>query len=365
MTRQPRHGDAILAMRENASSLTSEDSPPGEHNLRIANPLPAALAHYTRELEDTLERTGAAWETAHVRGVEGRQGMLGRLGMLGDAVLNVLQERGGPESSLVVWPSLGLLEARLWTSRRAKNAVFLHDPIPLRRQAGFGRLSRWIVRRNNPLTAPLVVSHSKDALAQAESLLPRNKHAMVLHPILTSQRSIPKTAVPTVVVAGQYKPQRDLPLLAELGPRLNARGIRCQILGRGWPEVPGWEVDSRFVSEDELDSALGSAWAVILPYRMYFQSGIAIRALELGTVTVSPPTSFAVDLTGGESVVEDPAELDSWEGAIDWCVQNPGAAKRHFDEYRDRVDASWTLLLSDGLATPARTVASGAINQSN
>ena len=38
---------------------------------------------------------------------------------------------------LQLWPSLGLLEARGWASRRHPRWVLFHDPTPLRRQHGF------------------------------------------------------------------------------------------------------------------------------------------------------------------------------------------------------------------------------------
>jgi hypothetical protein len=191
-----------------------------------------------------------------------------------------------------------------------------------------------------------VISHSEDALQRAREALPKHHHVVALHPIRDSQLTSAKTATPSVVVAGQFKPERDIQLLRALGPSLRSRGIDARIVGRGWPAVDGWRVDSRFLSESELDTTLASAWLVLLPYKMYFQSGILIRALELGTLTISPETSFARDVLPREFVIDATASATDWLGAIERALQGSARPIAPFTEYQVRVDRSWELALS-------------------
>lgn len=60
--------------------------------------------------------------------------------------------------------------------------------------------------------------------------------------------------------------------------------------------MAGWEVDDRFVPEAELDDLIRSASVVLIPYRRFFQSGVAVRCLETGTPFVGPSDSSLSDL---------------------------------------------------------------------
>lgn len=315
--------------------------------VRIANPLPSALEHYELELRQTLARIGVGMNDSGARPVEGEAGALGKIRMLYSALSNARRARDSTDPTMLLWTSMGLIDTLSWSSRRAGNAVVLHDPIPLRKQVGFGRLAKAAAARLAGPHAPVIVSHSRDARFEAESLLPRHRHIQLPHPILTDQGVPVRSAEPTVVVAGQFKPQRDLELLSRLGPALQARGVTGKIFGRGWPAVPGWEVDSRYLTEQELDTVLSSAWAVVIPYQLYFQSGVAIRALELGTPSVSPSNSFADELLDPEAVVQDSRSVPAWLAAVDWCTKNGDAATRGFASYQSRVDSRWREALAD------------------
>lgn len=310
--------------------------------LAYANPLPTALSHYARELEETLDRLSVGHERVASLPAEGLSGVRGRLTMLVNALCNASAGRKREVPTVQIWPSLGLLEARLWSSRRTRNLVVIHDPIPLRRQAGFDGLSRWVANQRVSRYSPRIVSHSDDALRVAQGLLPGYDHIKLLHPVLSRQRSSAKTAEPTLVVAGQYKPQRNLELLMRLGPWLRSKGIRGLILGRGWPDdLPGWVVSSRFVTEQELDVALASAWVVLIPYNLYFQSGIAVRALELGTVSISPRTSFFEELMGEDLIVEEASSLAGYRQAILAGLDAMSTSSDRFDRYVSLVDENW------------------------
>jgi glycosyltransferase involved in cell wall biosynthesis len=315
--------------------------------LTFTNPLHSTLGHFVRELNDTLRRSGVEAEERVVSAVEGLNGPAGKLRMLGRAVSNINAVRStATHGNLQIWPSLGLAEMPLWRSGNGPgHYVILHDPIPLRRQAGFDALSRFIAARVKGAALPTIVVHSRDAAAEAKRLLPHFTIVELMHPVLSAKpvaRGLSEKR--RVVVAGQYKPERDLGLLRALGPMLKRSGIDAHIYGRGWPDdIDGWEVDSRFVSEIELDAILRDASAMLLPYRNYFQSGIAVRALELGTLTVSPRNSFAEDLSGVDSgLLFDSLDPELVLSAIEAAVDDSADAVAAFEAYKARADASWS-----------------------
>ncbi|ADX74170.1 hypothetical protein Asphe3_30600 [Pseudarthrobacter phenanthrenivorans Sphe3] len=313
-------------------------------DVTFSNPLSRTLAHYERELSDTLLRCGLSAQSVPAHQVEGRARVIGKLWMLRDAFRNVVAYRNSEQLHLQAWPSLGLLEARLWQSRKSKNIVLLHDPVPLRKQVGFDALSKLWSANGSRINAPYIMVHSEDAQRATRGLLPRHQTLKALHPILSSQRTHKKSAEPSVVVAGQYKPERDLAMLGRVGPKLLAQGIKPKIIGRGWPlDIPGWTVTDSFIAEDEMDVLLGEAWAVLLPYNLYFQSGVAVRALEQGTLTVSPRTSFVEDLMGSasRSIIDDARSTHDVIRALEYAVEHRNDASSTFIEYRDKVDSSW------------------------
>lgn len=105
----------------------------------VSDPIPQALAHYDRELRETLASIGvAARPTPWTRPVEGMTGALGKARMLVNAVLNIVSARTARHPAIQVWPSFGMLEVRLWRSRKHRHTVVLHDPRPIRPQYGHG-----------------------------------------------------------------------------------------------------------------------------------------------------------------------------------------------------------------------------------
>lgn len=321
--------------------------------ITTSNPLARTLAHYERELEDTLERCDIRQHSIPTRLVEGVPGLAGKAVMLRNALHNAISHRNQDVPNLQIWPSLGLLEAKLWCSRTVRNIVSIHDPVPLRRQVGFDQLSRRWASSSSRAITPLIMVHSDDALRKTRPLLPRHDIVKALHPIRGEQRVAPKSESPTVYVAGQYKPERDLTMLAGLGPRLAEKGIQAEIFGRGWPsDIPGWTIHNRFVHEAELDDVLGRAWAVLLPYDLYFQSGIAIRALEQGTLTVTPRTSFAEDLLGADSaaIIGDSSSITDTLQTILATLELQSTVTRVFERYRAAADVSWRSAMGIALA---------------
>lgn len=197
----------------------------------------------------------------------------------------------------------------------------------------------------------MVIVHSDRALEVAQQQLPHHHISKVLHPVTSTDAAHGNAsdAAPLVLVAGQYKPERDLQLLARLGPELTRLGYDTRISGRGWPDVPGWTVDSRFLTETELEAELSAASVLLMPYRNYFQSGVALRALECGTLTVGRRSTFLTDLYGGRSdLLVDDDRIDSYLRAIGTGIERAGAGQL-LVAYRRAVDISWqSFLATDG-----------------
>lgn len=307
----------------------------------IANPLPKTLGHFVHELEETLNRIDVPSSTFPFMKVEGATSWLQKTHLLVNAVRNVRSIRGCSDTVITVWPSLGLLDARLLRNKRRNSLLIIHDPIPIRPQLGYGRISKLLTRKPVP-ASPIILSHSDDASAVLHDVLPGYLHLQLPHPIKSNQDTSRKMGAKerTVVVAGQFKPERNIKLLRDIGPRLQQIDAIGKIFGRGWPEIPGWEVESRFLSENELDGVLSAASAILIPYNRYYQSGIAIRALELGTMSISSPNSFAYDLLGPSGVVptNDP---DAWLRAIENVINSPELSATVFEQYRKKVDIAW------------------------
>ena len=317
-------------------------------DLLFCDPIPVVQHHYERELQDVFASAGGSATLAPwSRPVEGMSGALGRARMLANAVHNIRHQRAERRPVMQSWPSLGLLEARLWSSPNGPRYVMLHDPSPLRKQYGHSeRSQRWAAAAPEAHRPTILVSNPH-AFRIARRALPRHRIEHVLHPILASGRRVKKTARPSILVAGQFKPVRNLDLLAALGPRLRSRGWDTTIVGRGWPDVPGWTVQNRFVEEHELDDLLGSAWVHLLTYRQYFQSGVTVRALEMGTPTVGEDTDFLKDLFGADhsGLVAAGGDAAAYERAIDAAIEGEGPSLESLQaDYFVRSRESWRVV---------------------
>ncbi len=322
--------------------------------LNIYDPIAQIQHHYQRELQGTLDRLGRPVDEVVTVAAERSAGDSGRLRPLGQHVRAARRLVATPRATTIVaWPLLGWLELPLWASGRSQAALIFHDPAGLRRQIGLGpRYTRPARLAAGPGTRPPRIITQSDAATRAvtEAGFGRLVHQL-LHPTLApAPVESFATADGTVSVLGQFKPARDLELLTRLGGALRARGLAPKIFGRGWPELPGWEIDNRFLSEEELDKAVDSSAAVLVPYRDYFQSGIAIRAIERSTPVVGLRTSFLADLIGAASpgIVAPGGAVADWLASIDAVLAMPAAevAAVHAD-YACRADASWGRLLAE------------------
>jgi hypothetical protein len=251
--------------------------------------------------------------------------------------------------TLVLWPAFGWLEPLLWAGARKDARLIIHDPVPIRRQYGQGRLARACARKALRQIDTRFICHTEEAAAATASQLKLIRPPSVcLHPILTlpdarTQRQSDASSGPIVLVAGQYKPSRDIELLSSLGPRLRSIGFRPRIVGRGWPTIPGWEVEDRFLSEQEFEHEVRSAAAIVIPYQRYWQSGVAIQALEREIPVVGAPTSFLRALFGDDypGLTTGQGGPEAWLGAIATVVNDPPDLYAIRKRYQDAVDKSW------------------------
>jgi hypothetical protein len=315
----------------------------------LFNPLPATLAHYEVEVDQTLGRIGIDSRRLSPSPATDSQDA-GRARRLVAHSRGVGAARTGGSDTLVLWPALGWIEPALWAGP-PRTSIMVHDPRPLRKQYGQGRIGLLLGRALSRWSAPDFICHTQDAaVSTAEQLGLEGAPPVCLHPVLTDPPPSPGyESSHTVLVAGQHKPTRDLELLRHLGPLLRARGYRPCIAGRGWPAISGWDVIDEFLSERNLAAMIAGATAVVLPYDRYWQSGIAVRALEAGVPVVGTPTSFLKELFGSDNpgLVQSASDPGAWADVVEaveaeWSDQ----ADRRLD-YRQRVDSSWAALFAE------------------
>lgn len=297
----------------------------------VVNTLGGALRHYSRGLAATLRDSGAQVSITHVDepSVAGGSGAAWVLRYLAALWTARRAGRRGAVRVVVTWPVLGHLDRvvmRAVLGRRVVSALVVHDPHPLVHARGYGV----VARRVGALARRVrLVVHSETAAVALRGdvrgavpdllphpVVPRSSHTVASEP----------TDRPVVRVLGQFKPDRDLALLAGIG-RAIGHSHRLEIIGRRWPEVEGWSVTDAFVDEDRLDELMATADAVVVPYKRFFQSGIAIRSLELGTPAVGPAGSSIADLYPD----------DRWLGdgsVASWCAAIASASTARRDETR-------------------------------
>ncbi len=302
--------------------------------LVVYDPLPEAFAHWERQLSATLGE-----KVDFVRTQNEGLGRGARIWALLRHVKTARRLLRSGRPVLVTWPLLGWLEVILWASPATTVYLSVHDPRPLRRQIGLGKASAWLARRTPSRWRPKIIAYSSVALDTIRDTLPGTSITMLPLPMMPQAPQAPTLARPRrVLVLGQYKPARDLDVLAMLGSRLPQAGIAGLIAGRGWPPVAGWEVHDRFLTEAEFDAELMSAGCLLIPYQHYFQSGVAARAVELGTPVVGAEHPFlceSLGLAGTPGIVCDVASPEAWMEAISASVETHSPVDI-FDEVRTR-----------------------------
>lgn len=127
-----------------------------------------------------------------------------------------------------------------------------------------------------------------------------------------------------VRVLGEYKSHRNMDALAEIADT-SPTHWKLEIIGRGWPNVLGWSIRNEFVTEDELSSLIENSSVIVVPYRKFFQSGIAFRSVELGTPVVGPMVSSMQQILGSnlEGLMVATDRPGDWSRAVAQAIKTP------------------------------------------
>jgi hypothetical protein len=292
--------------------------------VHVVNPLPLALAHYEAALIDNLVAAGADIRRVETTSMEVAAGGATNKAL---SIVRSVAERCGflrARRGLVVclWPGFGLLEPLTWILAMLKHDVVVvyHDPVPIRRQAGYSRTAQRFftvcVRRMARFHVVVHTELARTDMANINGV----QAALAYHPILPRDVTRPPTSTPgPVTVLGQFKPERTLKPLEDIAALQERRPSGLLIRGRGWPKVPGWEVDDTFLTEQEFDASIDLAVCVIVPYARFYQSGVATRCLEGGTPVVAPRHEHIEWLFGTDwpGLVDD----DDWAAALDRVLE--------------------------------------------
>jgi GT2 family glycosyltransferase len=335
--------------------------PPRRSGVVIINPLGAALRHYTSELQNVLEAAGGLVLLTTSFPEPSATGR-GRIAWLRAYVSALVEIRRSPSLRgarlIVTWPILGYLDAlvlRLFYGSGA--TLVMHDPEPLVRAVGYDRVSVHLARLFQKHLEVVVHSHAAEA-----SVKSRGAYATLSlnpHPILPARQSphvLPSggTLTPIIRVLGQYKADRDIPVLRAIAHSLGG-GARLEIYGRGWPAVEGWVVTEGFLSEEDMAARIRDSSVIVVPYIRFFQSGVAIRALENGVAVVGPKVPSLVELFGENSKLlvatseTEPAEVGRWVDALEWAIAHGGSEVLSASENaRAHAISAWSIWLANG-----------------
>lgn len=331
---------------------------PGALQVRIYNPLQNVLEHFVKRLVEGFLACGIQSELLPaVRGEFGHS-LRAKMRALGTHVKCARLNVSSGEPNVVTWPLLGWWESPLWQHNVHSTFVVIHDPEPLVRQHGLSVGAARCAARMSRSNGPQLVVMSPEAHAITTDYFGPSRVHLVPHPMSVPnlQHSV-QTTRGTVLVLGQCKPARDLDLMAAIGPPLRVAGWNPTVAGRGWPPLPGWHVIDRFLSESEFGTILASASVVILPYQHYFQSGVALRALEVGVPVVGRRTGFLTDVLGADF----PGAVEKWSDHGSWMTAIESAVSRREDQllaasaYATRGATEWFTLVAANTSKFRRT----------
>jgi hypothetical protein len=259
--------------------------------------------------------------------------------------------KGGQYQAVIAtWPTLGYLDILLLSaiSHPVPVYVVMHDPRPLVYARGYGvparRIARWgAVSRGRFIVHSDIARH---AIHQDSGI---NEVVYLPHPMFAPAAVPGKTSLEkTIRVLGQYKADRDILGLRQLALEAPS-SWRLEVVGRGWPDIEGWQVVSRFVDEDSFDRLIRDSDAVLIPYTRFFQSGVAVRALEAGIPVVGPSASSLSNLLGGdcEWLVQDGDWLSAVMRAVNAQPENVLATARGI--YDEAVSLWSRMLTNEGI----------------
>jgi GT2 family glycosyltransferase len=336
--------EASALLRGSVVRLPSAGPPPG-HRVVVVNPLGAALHHYQAELVSVM--SGLETEVTLLTTAEPSASGRGRVRWLASYVRLLLKaaamtRRSSRGKVLVLWPALGYLDLSLLRATAGpKSSLVIHDPVPLVTAIGYGvRAGRLGARLGAGVQ---VILHSETARRALDPAIGKDRVSVLPHPMLPPARppsGSPPNRKPVVRVLGQFKPDRDLEALSVLAQHFDSDAV-LEVHGRGWPHIAGWAVQSLFVGETEMDSLIASSDVVLIPYRRFFQSGIAIRCLEQGVPAVGPAGSSLEDLYGSQSrlLVHD---HNGWAAAVVHAAERGRQeASSAAENWRNSAEKAW------------------------
>ncbi|MBY6683244.1 hypothetical protein HQ312_19475 [Rhodococcus sp. BP-316] len=322
--------------------------------IRLYNPLPVTLRHYEDEFRSVLEQAGICHEVVHEE-ADQRTSKFDKARRAMRIIIGrwSAQPNEQVSATIVLWPLFGYFDILTWVrlSARRPVAIIVHDPTPLRPQIGMGRPGIAALRLASKFLNVRFVSHTElaaNALERATGM----KSIIARHPI-----AVPVVALRSgtdrqpVRVLGQYKTARDLSVLEALAQDGTCNNEVLEIHGRGWPIVRGWTVRDEFVPEEDFTRLITSSSCIVIPYAHFYQSGIAVRALENSVPVVGPRHEHLETLYGRDwpGLVDD---NNTWSMAMRAVVEHendtlPGRAAK----YRAEACVDWgnlaELLVSD------------------
>ena len=317
------HSDAVGVVSGEGGGAGSADR---HLEVVLVNPLGAALKHYTTSLERLLIDCGAVVTSVVL--MEPSAPGQSRRRWIGEYVKTLWDEtrkKSDKRSQVVViqtWPMLGYWDfviSKLILGHTPA-LIVLHDPHPLVRAVGYGRVARWAA--SQPLVAAAAIVHSKTAADAVREQATLSCMTQLPLPMLPPRRPESRgSGEPVIRVLGQYKADRDIESMARIAAE-GPQGWRYEVVGRRWPPVSGWQVSDRFVAEEEFETLIRDSDAILIPYTRFYQSDVAVRSLEMGTPVVGPRSSSLVDVMGSES--DWLVDGESWIQAVEAAIRaNP------------------------------------------
>lgn len=308
----------------------------------IVNPLGAALSHYSRALSETLGDIGVEVRTLNINEPSAGNGRIRWARDYLRALRSARRAAGRSGTVVSTWPAFGYIDLVMMKLLTRRGTLIVHDPSPLVRSIGLGAVGQRFGRLMG--RGIEVLTHSEQAARDVKTAL-RLEPQILPHPIRVTRSSKKeggdRRRLPRIAVLGQYKRDRDLALLARLARFYDGRA-ELKITGRGWPSVEGWSVDPRYLSEREFDDVLRRSDVVLIPYKRFFQSGVAIRSLENGTPVVGPRGTVLDELLGKSSPLLTGTDDAEWTEAISYALAISG---RDLDDlvanYQEHVVRAW------------------------
>jgi hypothetical protein len=313
--------------------------------MTLANPVGAGLAHYTESLDHVLQTCGVS--TSRVEVVEPSSAGYGKVRWLFDYLLHVRRRisQDRPDALIGVWPAVGYWDLPVLAMIAGRRPVYLvmHDPQPLVYARGYGTIAKTLARR---FDWGAIVAHSPDAVKAIVEGAGIHRVFEALHPMLAPRHAPRKARAQKYIrVLGQYKIDRDVTGLKQLA--VNAPpNWRLEIVGRDWPSIDGWHIRNGFVAEDDFDELVRDSDVVLIPYARFFQSGVAIRALEWGVPVVGPHESSLQIALGSDC--QWLVKNGDWGSAVVAAVQedHDQVFAKALDLY-DRVIFEWSKMLKE------------------